>query len=340
MKKSPKWLTYLPILIIIFIFVIPLLIPSPRYINLFIQLFLGIVLAMGVYSVWSVGFINAAQPIFYGLGAYVVTLLMIRSHFPYWLAFLGAGVIPGLVALLFGFVGLKMKGAYFLFLTIALNGFLSWLLVSWKSLFGGELGIFPVPHPEIRLFGLDINFVSSRTPYYYLALILAVFTCLVYFKLYGSRLGRVWECIGKTEDLLSNTGISVFTQKQIAFSLSCFFAGLAGAIWAPYITIVTPSEFTLWQGITIVLGVLVGGIYSPLGAIIGTVFMAVLNLLFTYLPRATIQYQPMILGLILVLVLLFMPTGILGLYGRIKTGIKELTGKKTVPVEINKTTLT
>ena len=67
-------------------FVIPLIMTSPRYINLFIQLFLGIVLAMGVYSVWSVGFINAAHPIFYGLGAYVVTLLMIRSHFPYWIS--------------------------------------------------------------------------------------------------------------------------------------------------------------------------------------------------------------------------------------------------------------
>jgi branched-chain amino acid transport system permease protein len=336
--KSPKWQAYLPALIIIFMFVLPVFMHAPRYINLLIQLFLGIVLAMGVYSVWAVGFINAAQPIFYGLGAYVVTLLMIRSHFPYWLAFPMAGVIPGLVALLFGFVGLKMKGAYFLFLTIALNGLLSWLLVSWKSLFGGELGIFPVPHPEIRVFGLDINFVASRTPYYYLALILAVVTCLVYFKLHNSRLGRVWESIGKTEDLLANTGISVFTQKQISLSLSCFFAGLAGAVWAPYITIVTPSEFTLWQGITIVLGVLVGGIYSPLGAIIGTVFMAVLNLVFTYLPKQTIQYQPMILGLILVLVLLFMPTGILGLYGRIKNNIKELTGKKVAPAEIKKTT--
>jgi ABC-type branched-subunit amino acid transport system permease subunit len=111
---------------------------------------------------------------------------------------------------------------------------------------------------------------------------------------------------------------------------------LAGAVWAPYISIVTPSEFTLWQGITIVLGVLVGGIYSPLGAIIGTVFMAALNLLFTYLPKGTIQYQPMILGLILVLVLLFMPTGILGLYGRIKNKLTEMFGKKTPSAEIDK----
>jgi branched-chain amino acid transport system permease protein len=162
---------------------------------------------------------------------------------------------------------------------------------------------------------------------------LAVITCLVYFKLYSSRLGRVWECIGKTEDLLANTGISVFVQKLICFGTSCFFAGLAGAVYAPYMNIASPGEVSLWQGIWIVLGVLVGGIFSPVGAIIGTVFMAVLNLVFTYLPIQTQQYQPMVLGFILVLVLLFMPTGIFGLSGIIRNKIKELTGKKVVPTE-------
>ena len=163
------------------------------------------------------------------------------------------------------------------------------------------------------------------------------YICLVYFKLYSSRLGRVWECIGKTEDLLANTGISVFVQKQIVFSVSCFFAGLAGALYAPYIMIVTPSEFSLWQGITIVLGVLVGGIYSPLGAIIGTVFMAVLNLVFTYLPIQTQQINRWFLVLSLCLGSLFMPTGIFGLSGIIRNKIKELTGnKKVVPTVYDK----
>ena len=92
------------------------------------------------------------------------------------------------------------------------------------------LGLYPVPQPVIHIFGIKIDFSASLTPYYYLALILAVITCLVYFKLHASRLGRVWESIGKNEDLLANTGISVFAQKQIALYVSCFFAGLAGAV--------------------------------------------------------------------------------------------------------------
>jgi branched-chain amino acid transport system permease protein len=327
--KSVRWQSFLPIPMVLLMFVLPTFMNSPRYISLLIQLFLYIVLAMGVYSVWSVGFINAAQPAFYGLGAYTVAVLTIKAGMPYWLAFPLAGIIPALVALLFGSVGLKMKGAYFLFLTIALNEFILWIFKSPGSIFGGMLGLYPVPQPAFHAFGIDVVFTPlSLTSYYYLALVLAVVTCLVYLKLYSSRLGRVWECIGKTEDLLANTGISVFTQKQIVFAVSCFFAGLAGAIYAPYIMIVTPSQFSLWQGITIVLGVLVGGIYSPLGAIIGTVFMAALNLVFTYLDPKTAQFQPMVLGFILVLVLLFMPTGILGLWGKIINKIKELTGSK------------
>ena len=84
------------------------------------------------------------------------------------------------------------------------------------------------------------------------------------------------ELSAKNEDLLANTGVSVFTQKQIALVTSCFFAGLGGALYAPYMTIVSPGQFTLWQGIWIVLGCLVGGIFSPIGAIIGTVFMSIM----------------------------------------------------------------
>jgi branched-chain amino acid transport system permease protein len=331
--KLPKWQWFIPILIVIFLFVLPLFMHSPRYLSLFNQLFFNTVLALGVYSVWTIGYINASQPIFFGLGAYTVAILMTRTHWPFWAVFPMAGIIPAIIAALFGFLGLKLKGAYFLFLTIAFCDLLEWMFMSWKSLFGGQVGIFPVPQPKIHLFGYFIDFSRSLVPYYFLALILVVVTCLVYFKLHGSRLGRVWQCVAKNEDILANTGISVFTQKQIVFITSCFFAGLAGAIYAPYMTIVSPTQFNLWQGIWIVLGVLVGGIFSPIGAIIGTVFMAVL----TFLLQKSVQFQPLILGMILILTLLFMPTGLFGLPGRIINKIREVSSNKNAKPEIKKT---
>ncbi len=325
--KLPRWQTYFPVLIVLLLCILPVFMHSPRYLSLLDQLFLNLVLAIGVFSLWTVGLINAAQPVFFGLGAYTVAILIIRVHWPYWLVFPIAGIIPAAIAAVFGFLGLKMKGSYFLFLTIALCELFVWMFSSWKSLFRGQVGYFPIPQPVINIFGHTVRFSESLTPYYYLALILVVVTCLFYFRIHGSRIGRVWESVGKNENLLANMGISVFSQKQICFIASCFFAGLAGAIYAPYMTVVSPTQFTLWQGIWIVLGVLVGGVFSPIGAIIGTVFMAILNL---YLTRFT-QLQPLILGLILFLVLLFMPSGLFGLPERIKAKIKDSTGKVSEP---------
>jgi len=330
--KLQRWQLYFPVLLVIFLLVLPVFMHSLRYLSLLDQLFLNIVLAMGVFSLWSVGLINAAQPVFFGLGAYTVAILIIRAHFPYWVVFPLAGIIPAVIGAMLGFISLKMKGAYFLFVTIAFCELIEWGWSSWNGLFRGNEGYFPIPQPVLKLFSLRVDF-SGLTPYYYLGLILAVVTCLFYFNLHGSRLGRVWESVGKNPDLLANTGISVFSQKEICLVVSCFFAGLAGAVYAPYMTIVSPTAFTLWDGIWIVLGVLVGGIFSPVGAIIGTVFMAILT---TYLTRFS-NTQPLILGGILVLVLLFMPSGLFGLPGRIKNKIKELTADNVVQSERKKT---
>ena len=327
--KITKWQIYLPILLVLLLFALPTFMHSQRYLSLSNNLFINIILAISVYSLWTVGYINAAQPAFFGLGAYTVAILMIKVHWPFWLVFPLAGIVPAIVAVIFGLVCLRMKGAYFLFITIALCQLLVWLFKAWKGLFGGINGLFPIPQPVIHIFGITVNFSASMMPYYYLSLIMAVITCLFYFRLHSSRLGRVWESVSNNEDLLTNTGISVFSQKLICFVTSCFFAGLAGAVYAPYMNIASPGEVSLWQGIWIVLGVLVGGIFSPVGAIIGTVFIAVLNVLI----KGSMQYQPFILGMILILVLLFMPRGIFGLSGIIRNKIKELTSKKVTPAE-------
>ena len=322
--KLSRWRMYFPILIVLFFVIMPLFMHSVRYISLLDQGFLNIVLALGMYSLWSLGYVNAAQPTFFGLGAYTVAILMMKANFPYWIALPLAGVVPATIAAIIGFPGLKVRGTYFLILTLAFSEFMRWLFTSWRGFFGGQTGLYPVPQPVIHIFGRTIDFSTSLVPYYYLALALAVIAALFYYRIHQSRLGRVWENIGTSEDLFANTGISVFSQKQICLIASCFFAGLAGAIYAPYSVIVTPNQFTLWQGITIFLGVLVGGTASPTGPIIGTVFMAILYVLL----QGYSQYQPLIWGPILILTLLFMPSGLIALPGRIINKIKEVTTSK------------
>ena len=247
--KLSRLQKYFPILIILFSFLLPVFMHSPRYFALFDKGFLDIVMGLGMYSMWTLGYVNAAHPTFFGLGAYTVAILATRANLPFWLVFPIAGIVPAIIACLVGFLGLKVKGVYFLILTLAFCEFMRWVFTSWKGLFGGQTGIYPLRQPVIQIFGRTIDFSTSLVPYYYLALILAVVVALVYFRIHGSRLGRVWESIGKNESLLVNAGISVFTQKEICLVVSCFFAGLAGAIYAPYMTIVSPNQFTLWQGI-------------------------------------------------------------------------------------------
>jgi len=331
--KLPRLWNYLTVLIVLFLVALPLIVHSPRYFSLIDVLLLNIVLALGVYSFWTVGYLNAAQPVFFGLGAYTVAILTIKVHWPFWLIFPIAGIIPAIMAVILGLIALKIRGASFMFITIAFCELMIWLFDAWKGLFGGVGGLYPVPQPLIKIFGLRIDFSASMIPYYYLALILVVITCLVYFKIHGSLLGRVWQSVGKNADLLANTGISVFSQKLICLVVSCFFAGLAGAIYAPFMTIASPGEVSLWQGIWIVLGVLLGGIYSPIGAIIGTVFVAILNVLL----EGYASIQPLILGLILTLVLLFMPSGILGFSKKLIAKLKDATTKKVAQPESKKT---
>ena len=330
--KLPRLMKYSPIFIIVVVLILPIFVNSPRYLSLFDKGFLDIVLALGMYSMWSVGCFNAAAPAFFGFGAYSTAILTMRAHWPFWLTFPFAGVIAAIIAVLIGYPGLKVKGTQFFILTLAFCELTTWIYSSWLKVFGGAIGLTPIPQPLIQIFGLKIDFSTSLLPYYYLAFLLALATAFVYFKIHRSRLGRVLDNVGNNEDLLANTGISVFAQKQIVFVIASFFAGLAGAIYAPYMTVVSPGQFTTAQGMLIFLGVIVGGVANPLGAIIGTVFMAVLYVLL----QKYSQYQPLIWGPILILTLLFMPFGLVGLPKMIIERIKELTGRKTAPPSINK----
>jgi branched-chain amino acid transport system permease protein len=331
--KLPRSLNYFPIIVLLFLLVLPTFVNSPRYLSLLDIGFIDIVLALGMFSLWSVGLFNAAQPAFFGFGAYCVALLALRAHWPFWATLPTAGILSATIGVIIGYPGLKVKGTQFFILTLAFCELTTWIYTSWPKFFGGAVGLTPIPQPLIHIASFTIDFSRSLVPYYYLALLLAVITSLTYFRIHGSRLGRVWESIGKTEDLMSNTGTSVFTQKQICFVTSCFFAGLAGAIYAPYMTIVSPGEFTISQGMAIFLGVIVGGTATPIGPIVGTTFMAILSVLL----QKYSEYEPLIWGPILILTLLFMPFGLIGLPRMIMEKAKELMGNRVAANKVGPT---
>jgi branched-chain amino acid transport system permease protein len=220
------------------------------------------------------------------------------------------------MAAILGYPGLRVKGVYFMILGIAFNELVRWVLISSTKIFGGISGIINIPQPDtIRIFSFLIDFNTSFVPFYYLALIILCIALFVYFRIHYSRLNSVWAAMNQNEDLLATTGISVFKHKIINLSISCFFAGLAGGVYAPFMSTIAPGQFGFAQGIYTFLAVLVGGVGTPLGPIIGVAFMSFISESLTRFK----EYQPLVWGIILILVILFMRTGLVGLPGMIKS---------------------
>lgn len=326
MMKLSRWqpfptaVTITTAIIILLLLLLPLFMTSPQYLHLLCMAFIHIVLALGMYSVWSVGYLNAAHPAFYGIGAYTAAILMLRTGLSFWLALPIAGLASAALALIVGFPGLRVRGAQFLILGIAFNEVVRWTFTVWKGVFGGYGGLTNLPDPEtIRIFGLTMDFSTSLVPYYYLTMILGLIAVLVYFRIHWSRLGRVWASIRQNEDLLAATGESVHRHKMISLITACFFAGLAGAVYASLMNSIAPEMFGFWEGVYYFLYVLVGGMGTPIGPIIGVGFMTTLRQLLRDFPI----YEQLMWGAVLVLVLLFFRSGIAGLPEMIKKRIKK-----------------
>ena len=271
---------------------------------------------------WSLGYLNAAQPAFFGIGAYTSALLMLRAGFPFWFTLPISGIVSALVAAIIGYPGLRVRGAYFMILGIAFNELVKWIFVALKGVFGGASGLTNIPQPDtIRIFGLTIDFNTSLVPYYYLTLLLCLITVFVYFRIHWSRLGRVWSTTRQNEELLATTGVSVFLQKEISLVTCCFFAGMAGAVYASFLTAISPEMFTFVEGMYWFLAVLLGGVGTPVGPIIGVGFVTTLD----QLLRRFREFEPLIWGTILILVILFMPKGLVSLPGMVVKRIKRKT---------------
>jgi branched-chain amino acid transport system permease protein len=309
-QPFPIAVTIPTVVIVLVMLLLPVFMASPQYLHLLCMVFIYIVLSLGMYSVWSVGYLNAAHPAFYGVGAYTSALLMLRAGLPFWLTLPIAGIVSATLAAIIGYPGLRVRGAQFLILGIAFNEVVRWIFTTWKSLFGGANGIINIPDPEaIRILGLTIDFTTSLVPYYYLTMILCFMAVFVYFRIHWSRLGRVWTSMRQNEGLLAATGVSVLQQKMICLITACFFAGLAGAVYASFMSAIAPEMFGFMEGIYYFLAVLIGGISTPVGPIIGVGFMTILRLLLRGFPI----YQELVWGFILILVLVSFRKGIVGL---------------------------
>jgi branched-chain amino acid transport system permease protein len=279
-------------------------------IHLAILVCIYIVLALSLQlNIGFVGQFNLGHIAFFGIGAYVSALLTLNG-FPFWSAILLAGLIAAFFGYLLSIPTRKLKGDYFSLTTLGFSFVFYAVLLNWTELTRGPLGLPGIPKPEI----LGIIF-SNNFEFLILSIIIAIITFVCINKIVKSPFGLVLESIRDEELMTSILGKDTNRAKSIALATSAFFAGIAGSMYAHYITYIDPSSFTLTQLIPVLCIVIIGGLASLRGTIIATIIIILLPepLRFIGFPSSMIGPMRQILySLLLLLFLLYKPKGIDG----------------------------
>lgn len=296
-------------LLVIFV-LLPIFLKSPYELHLLITIMTGSIAALGFRLVFNTGKTSLAQGSFVAIGAYTSALLVTKLSLSFWLALPLAGLVAAAIGGMIGYPALKLRGAYFVVLTFGLAEAIHLALLNGGDFTGGTLGITGIPSPNpIVLPGLaSIEFIS-KVPYYYLVLALLVLAMVGMYRLDHSRMGKIFGAIHDNDKLAESIGINLGMYTTLAFTIACFFSGLAGSFLAHYVRVVTPSSYGLWQGVYYLIYTIVGGAGSIFGPIIGTAGLL-------YLSRSLVafgQYQLIIYGAILIVFMIFLPNGLLSL---------------------------
>jgi len=240
---------------------------------------------------------------FFGLGAYASAMLSYYAGLSPWLGLLAGGLIASVFGLLVGFPSLRLRGVYLALATLACSEMLRIVVTNWVPVTRGTLG-FNL-HP-------GFTFVpNTPTTHYYIILVgAALSTGSMYLMAARSRLGLVLRALAADDIRAQALGVDVFRMKLLAFSVSGFFAGLAGALYAHFIGLVTPNETASSLTILIVAMATIGGVGTIIGPAIAAI---VIHFITEMLQIAGTVYDQIAVGLVLMLFVLFLPDGIAGI---------------------------
>ena len=261
---------------------------------------------------------------FFGIGAYGVAL-MAKSGLSFWLALPLSALITALVGFLIGLPTLRTRGAYFAIVTLCFGVIVSIVAGNWIDLTGGYTGVvgIPLPNPiSIPLAG-EINF-QSPIAQYYLVLAFLLFTLLVMHRLVYSLLGLSFMAIRNNEVLAGAVGINPFAGKILSFVVANFFAGLAGGIYASLMGSISPSTASFELTFSWLVYLLLGGVATLAGPIIGAFAIPVLM---EYL-QSLAEYRLIIFGALLIVVIIYFPRGLMGGFRTLQQRVRGFTGRR------------
>ncbi|AFV03596.1 Branched-chain amino acid transport system permease protein LivM [Dehalobacter sp. UNSWDHB] len=297
--------------IMLVLLIIPLLLNSNYLYGLLIVIGLYAIVVQGLGILMGyAGQVSFGHAAFFGLGAYTAAILTTRFHWPSLLALLAAILLPGIVAALIGRQTLKLRELYLALATLGFGILVHILFTEGGEITGGPSGISGIPH-----LGIGSLILNSDRKFYILIWIILVLILLGIRNLVRSRTGRALCAIRESEYAAENAGIDCVRLKLQAFIFSALLTGLAGGLYAFYMTFISPSPFTFHASVQFVLMAVIGGLGTFWGPLLGAVVVVALNeilkeLIPLIVPGAGGEYQIIIYGIILVALMIYRPQGL------------------------------
>jgi branched-chain amino acid transport system permease protein len=329
------WPFAIPVVLLFF----PLAVHSPYVLHLFIVLFTSVALG----AAWNLiggfgGQYSVGHAAFYGVGAYATLILMGHAIAPWW-GGAASIVLSAIAAVIIGLICFRLRGPYFVLASIAVAEILRIAALSAKSLTNGAEGILASDIRPLTIFGWEVTTWASKEPYFVLALLLATACVAINGIVLNRRLGYWLQAIREDQDAANSLGIQLNRYKTIALVLSAALTALAGEFYALYVGFIDPNTVLgLELSVQVVLICIIGGVGTLWGPVLGALLLVPLsealraNLISEGLFRIHVLDRTsaagafisenlahghlLIYGILVIVVILFMPDGLVGLFRR------------------------
>ncbi|KAF5041809.1 Branched-chain amino acid transport system / permease component [anaerobic digester metagenome] len=311
LSRAPRWMFYVPLAA--FALAYPML--TNRYaqdvainVLVYICLGLGLNVVVGLCGLLDLGYIA-----FYGVGAYTYALLSVHYAMPFWVCLPICALFAAAAGCVIGYPTLRMRGDYLAIVTLGFGEIVRIVLNNWMALTGGPNGILGIKAPGIYVpsfadgsFSFEYLLLRKLEYLYYIILALAVFTVIAVYRINFSRIGRAFEAIREDETAAELMGVDTFRFKLLAYALGAVFGGLAGAFFAARMRFVSPESFTFIESAMVLAMVVLGGMGSIPGVILGALALVALPEVF----REFELYRMLAFGGAMALMMLVRPAGL------------------------------
>ena len=306
-KMNKKHIIILSMIVILFS--IPYMSPNPYYLIVLINMFVSIMYSSSFRLVARAGQVTAGHAAFAGIGGYTSALLVTKLQWNFWYSLPLAGIMTGLIGLGVGYPSLRLKGIYFAIITFGLGEVVRLIWHSQHDVFGGPGGLTDIPSPN-AIGSWEFGSISSL---YLLGLFLTLLTLTVMYMLDKSRFGLILRSIEESDVLGESIGINTMRYKVLAFFIACFATGIAGAYFAHQQHCISPEDFAFLNSAYIIVYAVVGGLGSVWGPVWGVFVLLGVPVVLRFIPNYNPLIEPLIFGGILVMVMLFLPGGVVTL---------------------------